>query len=999
MTLVDFADRLLKHRGIFPGELPPARMAVAIAAASRDAYAVGEGDFAGIAATPGFAPALSRTLADLEEGWVGDAELAAAEAQARGRGDARKASRWAEWRRLRAAVAREVKASGGMTRRRIFQEAVAGFEQPGYPFRVTLYGFYDFTRLQWTLVDRLLSSGLLDEAYFPGIFDGEGNLSPAFRYAARAWDRLRSAFEGNVEFLDDSPSAEMSAVRGRIFSPAPPKESSPVPFPVLSAPHAGGEMRLAARRVRRWIDGEPEATVLLVARRVAPEAMADWERTAAEYGIRTAGRIDVPLASVPPVRLLLRMTEVARDDYPRRKVIDVLSSPYRRPASGNAPVAPRPDIWDLLSRESLVVSGVDWETRLSRPPRRLRGEDKETADERAAQWALLSMEVRALRASLAPLLEAKGYASLARALTGILTREFQVVLDETPEGERDRRAIEAIFAILSDLSGVPDDPARWPGSREGLDGFASLLSGQRLFVGERGGMRAPGAVVFGDVAAMRGVTADRALVLSVNEDAFPAQLEEDPLLPDEDRQELNRLLAQRDLPDPLSLRRRNAAEEKLLFALPAASVRRGIAYSVPRADLAGAAKRPSRYLLHLLSRFAGPSVFSEDWQTASGVPTERLPRSPFAALRGEGPRSLRESALAAWGSGAVAAAPGIPWHRIVRTLSAWAARSAGASLYPGPGVAVALPTAHSASSLEELARCPYRYYLHRLLGFDPPEEPEETVSLSPAGMGEIAHDILRRVGKEAARGKGWGEVGPAARRAVARFARGNPTGLPGLFRIQCRAVLRDVERVVAREREREGTGWVVSLVEEPFTVPAVPPLPCLTGRIDRLDRGPSGAAKVVDYKYSDPKSVDPRRGAVSADWMRHGLSHQLPVYLAYARTISPPPPKASASLYFLRNGFAEVEAPAWEEVREGWSAALEGWLSVAAAGTFPPLPHHRFTYAGQAAPRYCDACPFKDHCRVSPAIDGSEVGAGALAAALAGDPGARPVADHRPERR
>lgn len=998
MTLVDFAHRLLSHRGIFPGELPPARMAVAVDAAAREAYAAGGGDFAGIASTPGFAPALLRTLSDLEEGWVGDAELAAAEAQARRRGDARKAARWAEWRRLRAAVGREVEASGGMTRRRIFQEAVAGFEQPGYPFRVTLYGFYDFTRLQWTLVDRLLSSGLLDEVYFPGIFDGEGNLSPAFQYAARAFDRLRAAFEGNVEFLDDAPTAAMAAVRGRIFSLAPPAESLPVPFPVLSAPHAGGEMRLAARRVRRWLDGDPGGTVFLVARKVTPEAMADWERIAAEYGIRTAGRVDVPLASVPPVRLLLRMAEAARDDYPRRAVIDILSSPYRRRASGGGPVAPRPDVWDLLSRELLVVSGADWETRLSRPPRRLRGEEEEGTGERAAQLSLLSAEVRALRASLSPLREAKGYASLARALTGILTREFQAVLDETPEGERDRRAIEALLAVLSDLWMVPDDPARWPGSREALDGFASFLAGQRLFVGERGGMRAPGAVVFGDVVALRGVTADRALVLSVNEDAFPAQLEEDPLLPDEDRQELNRLLAQGDLPDALSLRRRNAAEEKLLFALPAASARKGIAYSVPRADLAGAARRPSRYLLHLLSRFAGTSVFSEDWESASGVRVERLPRSPFAALRGEGPRSVRESALAAWCSGAAAAAPGVPWHRIVRTLSAFAARAAGRSLYPGPGAATSLPSAHSASALEELARCPYRYYLHRLLGFDPPEEPEETVSLSPAGMGEIAHDILRTVGKDAVRGKGWGEVGPAARRAVARFARENPTGLPGLFRIQCRTVVRDVERVVARERERDGTGWAVSLVEEWFTVPEAPPMPALRGRIDRLDRGPSGEAKVVDYKYSDPKSVDPRRGAVSAEWIRHGLSHQVPVYLAYARTVSPPPAEVSASLLFLRNGLSEVAAPAWEEIRDGWSAALSDWLAVASAGTFPPLPHHRFTYAGQAAPRYCDACPFRDHCRVSPAIDGSEIGAGALSAALSADPGARPIAGHRPER-
>src|SRR5512135_3100970 len=285
-------------------------MAAAIFAAVRETYASGVGDFAGISATPGFTPALVRTLSDLEEGCVGDAELALAERTAMDRGDARKAARWAEWRRLRSTVDRKVRATGGETRRRIFREAVAGFEQPGYPFRATLYGFYDFTRLQWMLVERLLASGLLDEVYFPGLFDGEGTLRPSFLYAARAWDRLRAAFEGNVEYLTDAPSAEIASVRERVFSPAPPVETGPAPFAVLSAPHAEGEMRLAARRVRSWRDADPRVSVILVARKVTPEMAADWERIAAEYGIETARRLDVPLSSVPLVRLLLRMIAV-----------------------------------------------------------------------------------------------------------------------------------------------------------------------------------------------------------------------------------------------------------------------------------------------------------------------------------------------------------------------------------------------------------------------------------------------------------------------------------------------------------------------------------------------------------------------------------------------------------------------------------------------------------------------------------------------------------------
>src|SRR3990172_1503623 len=198
---------------------------------------------------PGFVLALFRTMSDFEEGWVGEKTLREAEARARAGGNP-KANRWAEWRRLFLAVEKKIAAAGGMSRRKIFQQAVAGFEQPGYPFRAILYGFYDFTSLQWTLVDALLASGILDEVYVPGIFREDGSLSPAFAYAALAWDRLCAAFERNVEYLGDPVSPAVDAVRERLFSPPPPAATGAVPFSVLSAPHESGELRLAARQVR-----------------------------------------------------------------------------------------------------------------------------------------------------------------------------------------------------------------------------------------------------------------------------------------------------------------------------------------------------------------------------------------------------------------------------------------------------------------------------------------------------------------------------------------------------------------------------------------------------------------------------------------------------------------------------------------------------------------------------------------------------------------------------
>jgi RecB family exonuclease len=998
MTLYDFAVRLLKHRGLFPRELPPAQASAVMLAAVREVYGNGEGDFFAISGTPGFVPALSRTLADFEEGWIGEELLREAEARARAAGKEAKARRWAEWRRLFRAAESKIGAAGGMSRRRIFQEAIAGFEQPGYPFRVILYGFYDFTRLQWTLFDALLASGLLDEVYFPGLFREDGTLSPAFAYAAFTWERLLRAFEGNADLLRDPASPAVEAVRERIFSPPPAAATGPVPFSVLSAPHENGEVRLAARKVREWIDAHPGGEVLLVSRRFAEELVPAWERVAGEYGIRVAERGGVPLSSIPPVRLLIQMVEAAGEDFPRRKVIEILSSPYRRREREAPGILPRPDLWDVWTREFQVVSGGDWETRLRHLRPRARGEEsdgeREEGEERRLQITLLREEVRALRAALRPVREARSFAGLAEALRSLLLDGFRIGGGDDGEQERDRRAVSALLSLLDDVMLIPEREIPWPGAEEALVWFRALLAGQRLFLGERGGMRVPGAVVAGDLFSLRGATADRILFLSVNEEEVPAQIEEDPLLPDVDREELNRLAPQRGMPDALALRRRNAAEERLLFSLPAASAREEVAFGVLRADADGKARRPSRYLLLLLSQFAGPGVFSEGWEEASGASVWRLSRKPLEASCGPGPLSPREAVFRAWCGGVLPARGNaeVPWHRIAATLTEWRARAEGRSLFPGPWTVIPSPVLHSASGLEEFAKCRYRYLLNRLLALAPAEEPEEGLALTPAEGGMLVHEILRSVGEDAVEGKGWGDPRGAAADAFARFARENPVGLPGLLLLQRREIESAVTAFLSWEavRTRPPGTHRVEAVEESFLVPAGGGLPGFAGRVDRLDRGPSGEVEIIDYKYRDGQHEK-----VPLSWIRSGLSHQIPVYLLFAGTRST---AACVSLCFLRGKIrtVTVDSRQWEEIRGEWAASLAAWLSLLSAGHFPPLPHHRFRFAGDLPPRYCRACPYRDHCRVSSAFEGTKRETEALAKRVLADPALRAVARLRP---
>ena len=48
----------------------------------------------------------------------------------------------------------------------------------------------------------------------------------------------------------------------------------------------------------------------------------------------------------------------------------------------------------------------------------------------------------------------------------------------------------------------------------------------------------------------------------------------------------------------------------------------------------------------------------------------------------------------------------------------------------------------SATSLEEYATCPFRFFMHHVLGLEPVDEPEEPLELSPLDRGRLYHAVL-----------------------------------------------------------------------------------------------------------------------------------------------------------------------------------------------------------------------------------------------------------------
>ena len=192
---------------------------------------------------------------------------------------------------------------------------------------------------------------------------------------------------------------------------------------------------------------------------------------------------------------------------------------------------------------------------------------------------------------------------------------------------------------------------------------------------------------------------------------------------------------------------------------------------------------------------------------------------------------------------------------------------AGPRLDPRVSGAAVSPT-----SLEELAKCPFRYFLQRGLGLDPIDEsePNPDVWLDPMTRGSILHALyaafMREIrdrketpdpARHGARLRQLGEAALATHRALV------PPPSEGVFDREARELQSDLALFLRYEAEehadRTPLGFEVGFGgategealgrREPVTLDLGEGLRFrLRGRIDRIDRLADGTYEVVDYK-------------------------------------------------------------------------------------------------------------------------------------------------------
>ncbi|HEY7335787.1 MAG TPA: PD-(D/E)XK nuclease family protein [Bryobacteraceae bacterium] len=401
------------------------------------------------------------------------------------------------------------------------------------------------------------------------------------------------------------------------------------------------------------------------------------------------------------------------------------------------PSIPAPAAWERLIVDAAVIGGrARWERRLNGLERELELQLQSARELDDAHRGHLTVQIgrlRSLGAFALPLIDRLD--GLPRAARWSDWLEALRTLAEA--ALRDTGGVLAVLAELEPMGDV---------GPVSVEEVADVLSERLRFLRAEPAERRWGRVFVGSIDEIRGCHFQVVFLPGLAEGLFPQRASEDPLLLD---------AARRLISEDLPLRQHRNLEERDRLRLALAAARDRFIASYPRMDVAEARPRvPSFYALELPRALEGALPKLKQFE-------ESARESAPARLNWPAPRSTADAIdaaeydLAAVGEKNPAAARYLMETNphLARSLRsrwrrwqpAWkdadgliVGESAALEALAGQGLKA---RAWSPSSLEQFAVCPYKFALHGIHRLRPREDAAPLQQLDPLTRGALFHQV------------------------------------------------------------------------------------------------------------------------------------------------------------------------------------------------------------------------------------------------------------------
>ncbi len=716
--------------------------------------------------------------------------------------------------------------------------------------------------------------------------------------------------DGPIRLLGSQLGADLDVTPvdlGRSGTGAPDVHGVEAPaLRFVRAPDADEEVRAAVRRVLDALEqGIAPDDIAIVSRAVSPYALLVHEHLRVA-GVPHYAPASVSLGQSVAGRVLVGFVALAEGGFRRAELFRwVRSAPVRFP---DGRVVSRR--FDTLARRAGVAGGIDqWHRRLDR----LAAEFGRDPERRAFDLERLD-ELRAFVDALAARAEPpseRTWSALAAWADDVLGDLLggRAQTEDWPEHEQDSfDRVREVIASLATLDAI--EPT------VGLDRFGRVLR-QELEPPTRPAGSFGHGVFVGRLGDLAGARHDLVIVVGMAEGIFPPRGQDDPLLPDHERQILGGVL-----PD----RRPSRAEETRAF-LAARHAAPAVQLSFARVDTRGQREAmPARLFLRELSVARGVHTGFDDLdQLARGeqlAPVDPMPPGLEEPVVSGAARPVVLVDLPSFEAGARRAAPALGEQELVvgallagapapvalaRGLAAVSARVAGTfSEWTG-----AIGSEHaprftgdkvgSSTSFEQYASCPFRYFLGHVLGVRPLDTYADADAISGLDRGSLVHEVLEvfireHVGRRA--DQPWTAADherllEIVREVADRYEAQGRTGRPLLWQLELDGLARRLRTILDVDAASRAAGGVEPVAVEfhfgadeeaegdpvEFTLPSGRSV-AFRGAIDRVDRDPASQRLVViDYKTGQARGYD----EIDEDITCRGRHLQLVIYGEAAR--------------------------------------------------------------------------------------------------------------------